>query len=66
MKRKRFIKLCMGTLGLTRNEANAVAAIVREGWFHARIKPAVSQEQLLISFKVDAEEVPSLDNMAKE
>lgn len=29
MKRKRFIKLCMA-LGLTRNEANAVATLVRE------------------------------------
>lgn len=30
MKRKRFVKLCMGVLGLTRNEANAVADIVRD------------------------------------
>ena len=29
MTRKRFIKLCMGVLGLSRNEANAVAAICR-------------------------------------
>ena len=38
MKRKRFIKLCMGTLRLTRNEANAVATMVREeGYHHLRI-----------------------------
>lgn len=29
MKRKRFIKLLMGRLGLTRNEANYVADVVR-------------------------------------
>ena len=38
MKRKRFIKLCMGVLGLTRNEANAVASMVREGGFRIRIR----------------------------
>ena len=38
MKRKRFIKLCMGVLGLTRNEANAVATMVREeGHHHFRL-----------------------------
>lgn len=40
MKRKRFIKLCMGVLGLTRNEANAVATMVREECHHPlRINP---------------------------
>ena len=29
MKRKRFIKLLMGRLGLTRNEANYVADVTR-------------------------------------
>ena len=29
MKRKRFIKLLMGRLGLTRNEANYVAYVTR-------------------------------------
>ena len=29
MKRKRFIKLLMGSLGLTRNEANYVADVTR-------------------------------------
>lgn len=29
MKRKRFIKLLMGRIGLTRNEANYVADVVR-------------------------------------
>lgn len=38
MKRKRFIKLCMGTLGLIRNEANAIAAMVREGGLRFRIR----------------------------
>lgn len=31
MKRKRFIKLLMGRLMLTRNEANYVANVVRTG-----------------------------------
>lgn len=40
MKRKRFIKLCMGTLGLTRNEANVVATMVREeGYYFLRLNP---------------------------
>ena len=40
MKRKRFIKLCMGTLGLTRNEANAVATMVREeGYYFLGLNP---------------------------
>lgn len=38
MKRKRFIKLCMGLLGLTRNEANAVATMVREGSLRFRTR----------------------------
>lgn len=45
MKRKRFIKLCMGVLGLTRNEANAVAAMVRYGQFHVRTKPGAAEEK---------------------
>lgn len=41
MKRKRFIKLCMGTLGLTRNEANALAVMVREEGYHSSMYPNV-------------------------
>ena len=38
MKRKRFIKLCMGVLGMSRNEANAVASMVKEMGFHLRTR----------------------------
>ena len=38
MKRKRFIKLSMGVLGLKRNEANVLATMVREeGHYPLRI-----------------------------
>ena len=45
MKRKRFIKLCMGVLGLSRNEANAVASMVREGGFRIRTRSSGDAEK---------------------
>lgn len=45
MKRKRFIKLCMGVLGLTRNEANAVASILRGGSLRFRNRSSEDAEK---------------------
>lgn len=47
MKRKRFIKLSMGVLGLTRNEdeANAVASMVRCGSLRFRNRSSEDAEK---------------------
>ena len=45
MKRKRFIKLLMGVLGLTRNEANAVASMVRGGSLRFRNRSSEDAEK---------------------